>query len=478
MKIIISNIIQIKEPTAQLLDWVKTNLVFKNPDYTKRVQMGFYVGNLSKYISLFNYSDGILSVPSGCYEKVMSFCSPDDEIFDNRSEKPGKFVSKIVLREYQKPAIIPFTTRIHHQDNGLIIIPCGLGKTQIALEIASRLNQKTLFLTHTRELLNQAKKRCENNVKCSISTITEGKVDMSGDFVVGTVQTVVMKLDEIPRDTFGLVIIDEIHRLGCNAKSIGMFRECCEYFMAKYKIGLTATLHRADGLSDCIPYIVGNIAYEIIEDKEDYVGYLGGKELIRFPKSQFQVPAKVEYISSGFTIQCYKNGREYFKDVFNKDGMTISFAKLLNCLTSDEDRNNIIINIANNTKGSTIILSDRVEQLKILQSKISSSVLVTGDTNKKIREKALDDVSNGNIRVLCSSYKLAKEGLDIPRLSNIILASPVKDEAVVIQSIGRIQRPFEGKEIAMVYDITDNQVSTLTRFFRKRNALYKKKGWL
>ena len=93
-------------------------------------------------------------------------------------------------------------------------------------------------------------------------------------------------------------------------------------------------------------------------------------------------------------------------------------------------------------------------------------------------EKALDDVSNGNIRVLCSSYKLAKEGLDIPRLSNIILASPVKDEAVVIQSIGRIQRPFEGKEIAMVYDITDNQVSTLTRFFRKRNALYKKKGWL
>ena len=158
--------------------------------------------------------------------------------------------------------------------------------------------------------------------------------------------------------------------------------------------------------------------------------------------------------------------------------MTISFAKLLNCLTSDEDRNNIIINIANNTKGSTIILSDRVEQLKILQSKISSSVLVTGDTNKKIREKALDDVSNGNIRVLCSSYKLAKEGLDIPRLSNIILASPVKDEAVVIQSIGRIQRPFEGKEIAMVYDITDKQVSTLTRFFRKRNALYKKKGWL
>ena len=158
--------------------------------------------------------------------------------------------------------------------------------------------------------------------------------------------------------------------------------------------------------------------------------------------------------------------------------MTISFAKLLNCLTSDEDRNNIIINIANSTKGSTIILSDRVEQLKILQSKISSSVLVTGDTNKKIREKALDDVSNGNIRVLCSSYKLAKEGLDIPRLSNIILASPVKDEAVVIQSIGRIQRPFEGKEIAMVYDITDNQVSTLTRFFRKRNALYKKKGWL
>ena len=123
------------------------------------------------------------------------------------------------------------------------------------------------------------------------------------------------------------------------------------------------------------------------------------------------------------------------------------------------------------------VLSDRVEQLEQLHKVIPNSIVITGKTKKKDREQGLKDVGDGKIRVLLSSYQLAKEGLDLPILENLVMATPVKDDTVVIQSVGRIQRPYGNKKIANVYDLVDN-VSTLERFYRKRNSIYKKKGWL
>ena len=146
-------------------------------------------------------------------------------------------------------------------------------------------------------------------------------------------------------------------------------------------------------------------------------------------------------------------------------------------LSLDKNRNNLLKSIVISTKGSTIVLSDRVEQLEQLHAMIPNSVVITGKTKKKDREQGLKDVEQGKIRVLLSSYQLAKEGLDLPILENLVMATPVKDDAVVIQSVGRIQRPYENKKIANVYDLVDS-VSTLDRFYRKRNSIYKKKGWL
>lgn len=475
MKIIVSNIIEIQEPTNLLINYCKEKLSFKNPDYQKKMSMGFWVGKTPKVIKLYDYNatTNTLYLPIGCYEDIKSVYSIDEDYRSFKDISDHFKSCSIIPRDYQKPVL----DILKRHKNGIFIAPTGLGKTQMALMLAFELKTKTLFVTHTTDLLNQARKRCIANLDCSTSVISDGEVDLSGDIVFATVQTLSKKLYDIPPDTFGYYIQDELHHLCQNAETIGMFKECLDYFAAEYKFGCTATLHRADGLDKTIPKLIGNILYDIREDGNEYVGYLDNIEVIRFSKAEFQVPAHVNYVQTGFELTYTEQGRTYYRDVFDKNGMTISFAKLINEIAREKNRNNLIKSIAISAKGSTIILSDRVEQLEYLQSQIPNSVIVTGKTKKKDREQRLADVGSGKVKTLLASYQLAKEGLDLPILENLIMATPVKDDAVVIQSVGRIQRLYDGKKIANVYDLVDN-VSTLTRFYRKRNSIYKKKGWL
>lgn len=472
VEVVVTNIVVIKNPTADLLGMCKNELTFKNPEYNKKVQMGFWTGGTPKTIKLYDYDGSSLYLPIGCLDMVKYLLKDINyTIKDYRSTKPREIKSKINLREYQQPCI----NAIDKYVNGILLIPCGMGKTECALAIASHLGQKTLFIAHTKDLINQAETRCKNELICSTSFITDGKVDLSGDIVFATVQTLSKKLQEIPQDEFGYVVCDEVHHLAANAQTVGMFRECLDYFASKYKLGLTATLHRADGLEVCIPRMLGNVMYEIRKDLNDFVCVFEDKEILRFPADKYQVPAKVNFIQTSYSI--VDKERNMYRDVFDKNGMTISFSKLLTDIASDTVRNTQIVNLCNSLQGSTIILSDRVDQLKYLSEHIKSCVEIDGSTPKKQREQALEDVKNGKVKVLLASYKLAKEGLDCQILENIILATPIKDEAIVVQCIGRIQRPYEGKEIANVYDLVDD-VSTLSRFYKKRKSIYNKKGWL
>ena len=470
MEIIVSNIIQIKEPTKEIKEYCKKELIVKNPDYSKKVQMGFFVGKTPRVIHLFDYDNNNVYLPIGCFEDIYKMY-PDTSLYSDYSVTVKRNIkSNINLRDYQKPCLNALKTYV----NGLFILPCGLGKTECALQTAYYLQQHTLFITHTKDLMKQAKERCEEKMECTTSIISDGKVDVSGDIVFATVQTLFKNLENISQEEFGLIVVDECHHLSANADSVSMFRTSLDHFAARYKLGLTATLHRADGLQNCIPKLLGNVIYEIKQDKDDYIGIYQNKEIIRFPMNEFQVPVKINMINTEYNL--FNEKENSYRDVFEANGMTISFSKLLSDIAIDVERNRIIIDLCKTIKGSIIILSDRIDQLKYLNKHIDNSVQIDGTTKKSIREKALEDIKNGKYKVLLASYKLAKEGLDCKILENVIFATPIKDEAIVIQCIGRVQRPYEGKTIANVYDFIDD-VSMLNKFLSKRRAIYKKKGW-
>ena len=346
----------------------------------------------------------------------------------------------------------------------------SLGKTELALECVNRLQQKTLFITHTTDLVNQAKERCDTKMTCKTSLITDGKIDTSGDVVFSTVQTLIKFIDsgKIKQDEFGMIIVDECHRVAVNPSTLQMFRTCVEYFAARYRLGLTATLHRADGLDKCITNILGEVIYEIQKDRNEYVCVYEGKELLRFPVDTFQVPANIKVIETNYEI--------WDKDVFDRNGGTIVYAKLISDLSMNNERNKLILDTLKNIEGYTIVLSDRVDQLKYLCDNVENGVQIDGSTPKKQREKALEDMRNGKYKYMFASYQLAKEGLDVKLLSNLVMASPVRDFAIVTQAIGRIQRPYDNKTKATAYDFVDN-VGMLHRFFADRRRTYRKNNW-
>ena len=467
MKIILTNIIEIQEPTKEVLDYCKKELTFSNPDYIKKQRMGFWIGKTPKAISLYDSYEDNIYLPIGCFDDIWKIHPVKEDYKDYTITKKIDIKSNIVLRDYQKPC----TDALKKYVNGIFVLPPGLGKTQIGLECAATLKQKTLWLTHTKDLLNQAKERCENNLICTTSEITDGKSDISGDVVFATVQTLVNVIDksDIKQNEFGLVIVDEVHHLSTNAESVKMFEKCINYFNSRYKLGLTATLHRADGLQNTTTKILGNVIYEVkkSEDKKSLIGYYENKPIIQLPIEQFQVPATIHMLKTTYNVAN--------KDIFDTSGRII-FTSLISDLATDFDRNKQVLDIINSLKGYTIVISERTSQLEYLNSKVKSSIYINGKTPKKQREKQIEEFRNGKHKVLFATYSLVAEGLDIPILENLIMASPVKDDRLVVQAIGRCQRPSEGKTIANIYDLVDD-VSILDKFTRKRKSVYKKEGW-
>jgi superfamily II DNA or RNA helicase len=99
--------------------------------------------------------------------------------------------------------------------------------------------------------------------------------------------------------------------------------------------------------------------------------------------------------------------------------------------------------------------------------------VITGEVNKDQRQAAFEGIKTGNVRVIYATYALAKEGLDLPNLTRLILATPQKDFAIVKQSVGRIERNITGKAQPVVYDLVDDNITFCIGMFKKRKKILK-----
>lgn len=436
---------KIEDVPMELLQILKEHLTLNNPAFEKVKKYGYGAYNTPEKIRLYEQVNGFLVVPRGVGNIITRYLKEREikyKLHDDRLILPEIVIqSNIKLRNYQKTAV----EKMMLGTQGFLVSPCGSGKTVMMIELMARIKQPSLFIVHQKELMDQIISTAINLTdiqKEEIGVLGSGKRTIGERMTVATIQTLNrMDLNEIT-DKFGAVFIDEAHHVA--AKS---FYEVISKFKGCYRLAVSATPIRSDGLSEMVFSCTGSIAHEIKQD---------------------QVPTIIPRLKVVRTTFSSKSNEH--KDI-------------VKALVADKDRNKLIIDkIKSEFEGNyCLVLSDRVEHLEKLQAMITEALptlrseILTGSVNKKERKGIMERAKTKQIDILLAT-QLAREGLDIPHLNRLFLTYPKKSASSVQQEVGRIMRPSDGKTDAVVYDFIDSQNGILISQFNKRKALYAKLG--
>ena len=369
---------------------------------------------------------GLLSLPSGRVDLIPEYY----DVIDKRLEVPADFPEfKFSLRDSQQA--------VYDQINSDAFINAwtSWGKTFTALAIAGKLKQKTLIIVHTIALRDQWAEEVRKVYGFEPSIIGSGKVDMSAPITIGNVQSLTKMPRELLEKTFGTIMVDECHHIPSRT-----FSSLIDTSHAKYKIGLSASSKRKDKL------------HVLFSDF--------------FSKKTF-TPPRENYITP--TIH------RVTVPIRLADGSQ-SWAEKVNDLCYSEDYQRYIALIAASyaTKGhKVLVVAARTQLLERCHEMTPDSVCIIGST--KNREENLNRIK-ADAKVLYGSINIFSEGISVNQLSCLIMATPLNNEPLLEQLIGRVIRKADGKLDPIIVDIqlTGKTVSNQAQL---RKAYYLKQGY-
>ena len=374
--------------------------------------------------------NGLISLPIG----RMDLIPEHYEIVDRRISKPVDFPEfKFELRASQKKVYDEI------EDNAIINAWVSWGKTFTGLAIAGKLGQKTLVVTHTVSLRNQWAKEVEKVFGITAGIIGSGRFELDAPVVIGNTQSLYRNIDKI-RKEFGTIILDEMHHV-----SSPTFSKILDTNYCRYKIGLSGTIERKDGK---------HVVFR------DYFG----NTLFKPPKENYMTP-EIHIVPSEIRFM---------------DGARIPWANRVTALSNDEEYRHTVsmLAAAYAARGhKVLVVSDRVSFLKSCANLTGDkAVCVTGEVSLEDREKLIDKILYGDANVLYGTQAIFSEGISVDTLSCLILGTPVNNEPLLTQLVGRVIRKKEGKIDPVIIDI-HLRGNTARKQASNRVGFYMKQGW-
>lgn len=337
------------------------------------------------------------------------------------------------LRPHQDEAIAKGLVAFRDVGGGVLSLDVGLGKTVCALALAARMKRRTMIVVHKGFLADQWIERIGQFCPgATIGRIQQDTFEIEKDFVIAMIQTLCVRpWPPGAFDSVGLLVVDEAHHIAAEAFSQSMF-----LLRPRYTLGLTATPERKDGLTRVLYWFLGPEFFRLQRTSQEQVTV----HRIPFTCSAFRDPPPVTN--------------------FGK----LNFAELINVLTRLPERNALLVETVTKSPGKHIlVLTDRREHAMWLHEHLANSALYLGGMKQEALEKS------SRARIVVGTFSLAQEGLDIPTLDTIFLATPHSD---VKQAIGRIMR---GASRPVIWDVVDSW-SVLYSMWRKRLATYRSLG--
>ena len=374
--------------------------------------------------------NGLVSLPIGRTDLIPAHY----EIVDKRVNKPVDFPDfKFDLRPSQQAVYDEI------EDNSIINAWVSWGKTFTGLAIAGKLGQKTLVITHTVPLRNQWAKEVKKVYGFEPGIIGSGRFEIDAPIVIGNTQTLYRNIEKI-RKEFGTIILDEMHHV-----SSPTFSKLLDTNYCRYKIGLSGTIERKDGK---------HVVFR------DYFG----NTLFKPPKENYMTPT-VHIVPSEIRFM---------------DGAKIPWANRVTKLATDEEYQHTVsmLAAAYAARGhKVLVVSDRVSFLKrCAELTGDKAICVTGEVSHEDRETLVDEILYGDKEVLYGTQAIFSEGISVDTLSCLILGTPVNNEPLLTQLVGRVIRKKEGKIDPVIIDI-HLKGNTARKQASNRVGFYMKQGW-
>lgn len=374
---------------------------------------------------------------------VEKFGEPDSSVLSEGLPMTVEFVGTPYA--YQTTIVDSF---INAGGNGLICVPCGRGKTFMAIFIAARLKKRFLVIVDKEFLMNQWKGELEALMPGLRIGILQGpKQEIEPekyDCTICMIQTLCGKdFSEATFQNYGFAIFDECHHLGAQH-----FSKTLQKVQVKHMLGLSATPKREDGLTKVFFWCLGQPVYW---------------EKTREPDPTVEVKS----------VLIETDDPTYNSTPTNWRGEVVMaqlLGNILGCESRTKEIVRWILRLAEDSDRKILVLSERIGHLETIESLLKPSGLTMSYYIGGMKE-ALREHGAVNSRILLASYAMASEAMNIKSLNTVVLASPRK---AVEQSTGRILRVRQSERVVVpiIVDIVDSQQMYRSQW-KKRCTYYR-----
>lgn len=531
-----------------LMLFMKNNLIVDNPDYLEAIKFNFSIYGKPKTINLYQdlgyeyikedifVKDTLVSftmkhnylLPIGVmYDLYKSFKYNNydnsyyifkNEINYSKSSLSTTFYNTSFIKrfcqcfnmfDYQEEAVL----NVLKNKGGVLIAPCGSGKTRIGLVSALLYSfiygGKILWITHTKTLLNQTKLAYQNLVNLfttkmstnndlftldekteilaridlgdnSIGQIASGKVQVGNTITFSLVQTLSKQNFDsyFLQNTFSSVVVDECHHCAGSLTKLNQFYKCVNSINCRFKLGLTATIERVDGLTKCIYYAfsgyhtyfeidkknVSNselkcktikLSYHLSSlERESIIDSAGQIDKYKYDSVLNKSQLRLQYCIDTIFNLMIKNNRKIIFCSRNLDVVNSIYRgvvhKMINEFKSYKYNTKVGNANSNNQEGASLFEFDNS---KIMIAKL------TGGVRDIMREDALNKINeNGSVLsslLICATQQIVVEGFDCVYLDVAFSWRKISNKNVKTQLCGRAERECGGKKDCYYYYIND-----------------------
>ena len=411
------------------------------------------------------------SFPAYMYHQIVEHLEKSGEPYqDNAAEmlETPRLKTTFQLRDYQSSALKYWNEA---GSRGIVVLPTGSGKTVLAVKAIEEQQCSTLVVVPTLVLVDQWRQVLQQAFSITIGALGGGKEEIE-PITVSTYDSARLRARKLG-NLFDFIVFDEVHHLTAPSN-----RRIAERYLARKRLGLTATLQKAEAPLEILEELVGPKVFEL------GVTDLAGSHLADFTVKTIRLPLSAaeqfEYNKQYDIYRGYLKSRNIqirsSRDYLNFVKRSGRDSEARRALTARNQAMDIALNssskiaylkqlLKSNPDEKTLIFTSH-NKLVYNLSKDMLIPAITHQTPQEEREDILGRFHSGDYKRIITS-RVLDEGVDVPDASMAIILSGSGSNRQFVQRLGRILRKSPGKE-AFLFELVSQGTAEIYMSYRRK----------